>query len=86
MQVIHKLYILTVATVENHTMRGRNNMAELAKFPIKGKSNKVKQERLTTHDRRMQSIKQLNGKYNGWWIYQYAMNEFSLMRKKNRRQ
>ena len=60
-------------------------MAELAKFPIKGKSNKVKKERLTTHDRRMQSIKQLNGKYNGWWIYQYAMNEFSLMRKKNRR-
>jgi|TARA_R100000234_G_scaffold12807_1_gene7111 hypothetical protein len=85
MQVIHKLYILIVTTVETHTIRGRNNMAELAKFPKKGKSNKVKEKKLTTHDRRMKSIKLLNGKYNGWWIYQYAMNEFSLMRKKNRR-
>ena len=63
-------------------------MANLAKFPIKEKSNKPKENRLTTYARRMNDIKKLDGKYNGWWIYQYAMSEYSLRvknSKKNRR-
>ena len=52
-------------------------MANLAKFPIKEKSNKPKENRLTTYDRRMNDIKKLDGKYNGWWIYQYATGDWN---------
>lgn len=37
---------------------------------------------LSTHDRRMMAIKKLDGKYNGWWVYQYAMQDYALKRKK----
>ena len=60
-------------------------MAQLAKFPIKEESKKPKTKNSSTYDRRMKSIKQLNGKYNGWWIYQFCMGEFGLMINKNKR-
>ena len=53
-------------------------MVKLAKFPTRGKSNKPKSKKLTTHDRRMNDIKKLHVEYNGWWIYQYAMGEYGL--------
>ena len=36
--------------------------------------NKIKE---TTHDRCMKDIKKLKGEYNGWWMYQYAMGDFT---------
>ena len=39
-------------------------------------------KKLSTHDRRMIAIKKLDGKYNGWWVYQYAMQASALKRKK----
>lgn len=54
-------------------------MAHLAKFPIKQKTNKVKSKKLTTYQRRMRDIKKMDGKYNGWWIYQYCMGEYVLL-------
>ena len=58
-------------------------MAHLAKFPIKQKTNK-QTKKLTTYDRRMIDIKRLDGKYNGWWIYQYAMGEYGLRVNKSK--
>lgn len=34
-------------------------------------------KKMTTHDKRFKAIKQLDGEYNGWWIYQYAMGDFT---------
>ena len=60
-------------------------MAELAKFPKKEKSRKPIEKKLSTYDRRMIEIKKLDGKHNGWWIYQYAMGEYGLKIAKSKR-
>ena len=60
-------------------------MTRLVKFPIKEKSKELKKEKLTTYDRRMQDIKKLDGKYNGWWIYQFCMGEYGLLMNKKKR-
>jgi hypothetical protein len=57
-------------------------MAKLAKFPKKKKTNKRKAT-ASTYEKRMQSIKRLKGKYNGWWIYQYVFADFALRVNKN---
>ena len=54
------------------------------KFPKKEKSKRVKESRPTTYDRRIKDIKTLDGKYNGWWIYQFCMGEFSHNMNKNK--
>ena len=61
----------------------------LAKFPSRDKSGRKKlkepkENRLTTYDRRIKAIKKLDGRYNGWWIYQFCMGEFSLNMNKNK--
>jgi len=60
-------------------------MVKLAKFPTKKKSNKLKKKKLTTWDRRMLDLKKLDGKYNGWWIYQFCMGEFAYQINKRKR-
>tara|TARA_R100001594_G_C3968660_1_gene247273 strand:+ start:64 stop:207 length:144 start_codon:yes stop_codon:yes gene_type:complete len=38
--------------------------------------------------RRLKALEKLNGKYNGWWIYQYALgffNERAMISKRRRR-
>ena len=47
-----------------------------------GEYMKKESKPLSTHDRRMIAIKKLDGKYNGWWVYQYAMQDYALKRKK----
>ena len=54
------------------------------KFPKKQKSKIVKESSLSTWERRMKDIKKLNGKHNGWWIYQFCMGEFNLNINKNK--
>ena len=42
-----------------------------------------------TNDRRMRDIEKLNGKQNGWWVYQYCkgiLNERKMIHKRERRQ
>ena len=60
-------------------------MAQLAKFPIKKKSKGLKPKKLTTWDRRMLDLKKLDGKYNGWWIYQFCIGEFAHQINKRKR-
>ena len=33
---------------------------------------------------RIKDLKKLNGKHNGWWIYQFCMGEFSHNMNKNK--
>ena len=71
----------------NHmvTTERRDLVSQLAKFPIKKESKELKLSKLSTYDRRMVDIKKLDGKYNGWWIYQFCMGEYGNMTNKNRR-
>jgi hypothetical protein len=58
-------------------------MVQLAKFPKK-EFKKQREPSASTYDKRMSSIKKLNGEFNGWWIYQYAMQDYSLRVQKNK--
>ena len=45
-------------------------------------------KKMTEFERRFCQIEKLNGKHNGWWIYQYCMgifNERALKHKRTRR-
>mgnify|MGYP003153112224 CR=1 FL=1 len=60
-------------------------MAKLAQFPINQKSNKPKKKSLSTYDRRMQDMQKLNGKHNGWWVYQYVVSEYGEATKNRKK-
>ena len=40
-------------------------------------------KKMTTHDRRFEAIKKLDGEFNGWWIYKYAMGDFAARKAKS---
>ena len=47
--------------------------------------NKEETRNKLNYKKKMDQMEFFNGEYNGWWIYQYAMSEYSLRVKKSKK-
>ena len=52
-------------------------MTKYAEFPIK-KKGKIKKIHTSSYGSSIESIKKLDGEFNGWWIYQFCLSDFIL--------